>query len=173
MSIHVASPTDPAALIDAAVRSAEPELIEFRRDLHAHPELSWQEARSTERVASRLEAAGLRVRRLPRSGLIAEVGESGPLVALRGDLDALPVADRTDDPWRSTVDGVAHACGHDVHTSGLLGAGYALAAVHEAGLLPGRVRLLFFIPVDELPDSVRGAGGFGSTGYQTKAGASA
>ncbi|CAM3490000.1 amidohydrolase [Nocardioides dubius] len=139
------SPTPSAALelLRTTIVDAEPELLEFRRDLHAHPELSWQEARTTERVAARLEKAGLRVRRLPRSGLIAEVGESGPLVALRGDLDALPVEDRTTDPWVSTVPGVAHACGHDVHTTALMGAGYALAALHDAGLLPGRVRLLF------------------------------
>jgi amidohydrolase len=65
------------------------------------------------------------------------------MVALRADLDALPVNDTTTDPWRSQVPGVAHACGHDVHTTGLLGAGLALAEVHAAGLLPGRVRLLF------------------------------
>ena len=119
------------------------ELVDFRRDLHAHPELSWSEVRTTERVAMRLEEAGLRVRRMPRSGLIAEVGERGPLVALRADLDALPVEDRTDDPWASTVPGVAHACGHDVHATSLVGAGLALAELHAAGLLAGRVRLLF------------------------------
>ncbi|WP_235735779.1 hypothetical protein [Nocardioides alcanivorans] len=73
-----AAATDPAAgLIAGSIRELEPELLEFRRDLHAHPELSWQEARTTERVATRLEAAGLRVRRLPRSGLVAEVGRTG------------------------------------------------------------------------------------------------
>lgn len=123
--------------------AAETDLLAFRRDLHAHPELSWQESRTTELVAQRLEALGLRVRRLPRSGLIAEVGEGGSVVALRGDLDALPVQDLTADPWVSTVPGVSHACGHDVHTTALLGAGMAMAAVRDAGLLTGRVRLLF------------------------------
>ena len=65
------------------------------------------------------------------------------MVALRADLDALAVDDLTDDPWRSTVEGVAHACGHDVHTAALLGAGVALAQVHATAPLPGRVRLLF------------------------------
>jgi len=142
------STADPAAdeaskLIESLVDEHTPELLAFRRDLHAHPELSWSEARTTERIAARLEEAGLRVRRLPRSGLIAEVGESGRLVALRGDLDALPVDDRTNDPWRSTVEGVAHACGHDVHATALTGAGIALAETAARGLLPGRVRLLF------------------------------
>lgn len=139
----VARVGEAARLIARCLEEWEPELVDFRRDLHAHPELSWREARTTERVATRLETAGLRVRRLPRSGLIAEIGDSGPLVALRADLDALPVDDRTGDPWASTVPGVAHACGHDVHTTALLAAGRALAHVHAAGLLPGRVRLLF------------------------------
>ncbi len=137
------SQSDPRALVTATLERSGEELLAFRRDLHAHPELSWQEARTTERVATRLERAGLRVRRLPRSGLVAEVGESGPVVGLRGDLDALPVDDLTGDPWASSVPGVAHACGHDVHTTAMLGAGLALAAVHSAGLLRGRVRLLF------------------------------
>lgn len=135
--------SEATRLVAAAVETHAGELIRMRRDLHAHPELSWNEARTTELLAVRLEAAGLRVRRLPRSGLLAEVGESGSLTALRADLDALPVEDRTDDPWASTVPGVAHACGHDVHAAALAGAGLALAEVHRQGLLPGRVRLLF------------------------------
>jgi amidohydrolase len=132
-----------STLIAETVAKLDDELTALRRDLHAHPELSWSEVRTTERIATRLEEAGLRVRRMPRSGLIAEVGESGPLVALRADLDALPVEDRTDDPWASRVAGVAHACGHDVHATALVGAGLALAAAHAAGELHGRVRLLF------------------------------
>ena len=85
---------------------------------------------------------------LPRNGLLVDIGSGdGPLVALRADLDALPVDDRTDDPWASTVKGVAHACGHDVHAAALLGAGLALAAV--ADRLPGRVRLIFQ-PAEEI-----------------------
>lgn len=137
-------PTDDATrLIETIVDKHADELVEFRRDLHAHPELSWHEARTTEEIATRLEEAGLRVRRLPRSGLIAEVGEAGPLVGLRADLDGLPVEDRTEDPWRSQVEGVAHACGHDVHSAALVGAGLALAEVEARRMLPGRVRLLF------------------------------
>jgi amidohydrolase len=135
--------SSPSTLIAETIDKLDPELTELRRDLHAHPELSWSEVRTTERIATRLEEAGLRVRRIPRSGLIAEVGESGPLVALRADLDALPVEDLTDDPWASRVNGVAHACGHDVHAAALVGAGLALAEAYAAGELHGRVRLLF------------------------------
>ena len=80
-------------------------------------------------IAKRLDEAGLVAAALPRNGLVVDIGvRRRPLVALRADLDALPVEDRTDDPWTSTVPGVAHACGHDVHASALLGAGLALAA---------------------------------------------
>ncbi len=136
-------PSDVSPALAAVDRLAE-ELLAIRRDLHAHPELAWQEERTTALVAKRLEEAGVRVQLLPKSGLLAEVGAiDGPTVALRADLDALAVDDLTDDPWRSTVDGLAHACGHDVHTASLLGAGLALAEVHEATPLRGRVRLLF------------------------------
>ena len=130
-------------LIDAAVEAHRTELLELRRDLHANPELSWHEQRTTEVVAARLERAGLAVTRLPHTGLVVDVGEGGPVVALRADLDALPVEDLTTDAWVSTRPGVAHACGHDVHTAGLVGAGLALADLHRRGELPGRVRLLF------------------------------
>jgi amidohydrolase len=136
--------------VAAAVDTFADELIAFRRDLHAHPELAWQEERTTGLVAKRLETAGVRLQLLPKSGLLAEVGEpDGPVVALRADLDALPVDDFTDDPWASSNKGVAHACGHDVHTSALLGAGLALAKVHQRTPLPGRVRLLFQ-PAEEI-----------------------
>ncbi len=137
------STADASRVIESVVDKFGEELIEIRRDLHAHPELSWQESRTTEVVAARLADLGFVVRRLPGSGLIADLGSEGPVVALRADLDALPVDDRTGDPWASTAAGVAHACGHDVHTTCLLGAGIALAEVHQRGLLTGRVRLLF------------------------------
>lgn len=132
-----------ASLIETVVDDHGDELVAMRRDLHAHPELSWREVRTTALVGDRVRAAGWRVTELPRSGLIAELGDAGPVIGLRADLDALPVADLTGDPWASTVDGVTHACGHDVHTTALVGAAIALGRVHEQGLLPGRVRLLF------------------------------
>ena len=138
------------AHIDSAVAALHDELVDLRRDLHAHPELAWEEERTTALVAKRLDEEGVRVRLLPRSGLIAEVGETeGPAIALRADLDALPVDDRGGEPWASTVPGVAHACGHDVHTAALVGAGLALAALHRDRPIGGRVRLLFQ-PAEEI-----------------------
>ena len=90
-----------------------------------------------------LDGTGWAVSRLDGGGVIAEIGSGSRLVALRADLDALPVDDLVTDPWRSTVPGVAHACGHDVHTAGLVGAGLALAEANARGALAGRVRLLF------------------------------
>jgi amidohydrolase len=135
--------SDASRTIDTVIEKYADDLIELRRDLHAHPELSWAESRTSAVVADRLDAAGVRVSRLDRSGLVAEIGTAGPLIVLRADLDALPVADLTSDPWVSIVPGVAHACGHDVHAAGLVGAGLALAELHARGLLAGRVRLLF------------------------------
>jgi amidohydrolase len=136
--------------IDSAVEALHEELVDLRRDLHAHPELAWEEERTTALVAKRLDEEGVRVRLLPRSGLIAEIGKTdGPAVALRADLDALPVEDLGGQPWASTVPGVAHACGHDVHTAALVGAGLALAGLDRDNPLPGRVRLLFQ-PAEEI-----------------------
>jgi amidohydrolase len=143
-------PSPQLGRVAAVVDRLEGELIALRRDLHAHPELAWTEERTTVTVARRLEAVGVEIKLLPKSGLIAELGAAhGPLIALRADLDALPVEDRTKGPWRSTVDGMAHACGHDVHTAALVGAGLALAEAHLQEPLPGRVRLLFQ-PAEEI-----------------------
>jgi amidohydrolase len=132
------------AIVETVVDKREDDLVDLRRDLHAHPELSWQESRTTDLVGHHLDEVGWRLTRTGDSGLMADLGEGdSPRVALRADLDALPVNDLTNDPWRSQVPGVAHACGHDVHTAALLGAGLALAEVHASGQLPGRVRLLF------------------------------
>ena len=132
----------------ACVDELTAELLEFRRDLHAHPELSWHEERTTSLVTKRLGEAGLVTRPLGSTGVLVDIGENpGPVIGLRADLDALPVEDLIPDPWRSSIDGVAHACGHDVHTAGLVGAGLALQSV--AAELPGRVRLIFQ-PAEEI-----------------------
>jgi amidohydrolase len=135
------------AQVRAEVADLTEELVAIRRDLHRHPELSWQEERTSGVVAKRLADAGLDVRPLGATGLYADLGEGPGLIALRADLDALPVPDLTADPWSSEADGIAHACGHDVHTAGVLGAGLALARV--ADRLPGRVRLVFQ-PAEEI-----------------------
>jgi amidohydrolase len=137
---------DALAVVETVVDKNADNLVDLRRDLHAHPELSWQEVRTTDLVSHHLDEVGWRLTRTGESGLVAEIGdatEASRVVALRADLDALPVNDTTADPWASKVPGVAHACGHDVHTTGLLGAGLAIAEVHAEGLLRGRVRLLF------------------------------
>src|SRR5215468_17381 len=132
----------------------EAELIAFRRDLHAHPETGYREYRTTRRIQERLTAAGLRPLTLPKgTGLVVDIGEGpadGPVVALRADLDALPMPDEKNVPYRSTVPNACHACGHDVHTAVLLGTGLFLAARAAAGDLPGRVRLIFQ-PAEEVP----------------------
>ncbi|GAA2884849.1 M20 family metallopeptidase [Streptosporangium fragile] len=138
--------------LDTFLAGRERELIDFRKDLHMHPELAFAEYRTTQRVVERLTAAGLSPSVLPRgTGVICDLGSGdGPTVALRADLDALPVPDEKDVPYSSTVPGVCHACGHDVHTTVVLGTGLFLAQQAAAGLLPGRVRLIFQ-PAEELP----------------------
>jgi len=125
-----------------AARGAE--LVAVRRHIHAHPELSGQEFETAAMVARELAVAGLSPRFLPKgNGVICDVGVGDRVVALRADLDALPLPDTKDVPYRSVIDGACHACGHDVHTTILLGTGLALAQLAERGELPGRVRLLF------------------------------
>ena len=117
------------------------ELIAFRRDVHRHPELARRELRTTASITRVLTAAGIAYRVLPGgSGVIAEVGSGDRIVGLRGDIDALPLQEESGADFASEVPGVSHACGHDVHTTCLLGAALALSA---APALPGRVRLVF------------------------------
>ncbi|MFI7441152.1 M20 family metallopeptidase [Nonomuraea indica] len=138
--------------LDAFLAETEQDLVAFRRDLHMYPELGFAEYRTTQRIAERLTAAGLAPSVLPRgTGIICDVGSGdGPTVALRADIDALALQDEKDVPYRSTVPGSCHACGHDVHTTILLGTSLFLAQQAAAGLLPGRVRLIFQ-PAEELP----------------------
>jgi amidohydrolase len=129
--------------LDAAL----PALIELRRHLHRHPELSGQEQQTAALVAGELRRWGWQVREgVGRTGVLAELGPvHGPLVALRVDMDALPVEERTDLPYASCRQGLMHACGHDIHTTVGLGVAQLLAALAERQpeRLGARVRLLF------------------------------
>lgn len=138
--------------LDAFVASHSAALVELRRDLHAHPELGRLEVRTTQKVAARLRAAGLEPRLLPGgTGLLCDIGSDPPVVALRADLDALPLADSKSVAYRSTVDGACHACGHDVHTVVVLGAGLYLAGEAAAGRLDKGVRLIFQPAEEQMP----------------------
>lgn len=132
------------------------ELVAFRRDLHMHPELGNQEFRTTAAIKAWLEKAGLEPRVLAiGTGLVCDIGPRDspvPMLALRADIDALPIPDtKSECAYRSTVPDRAHACGHDVHTTVVLGAGLVLARLHEQGLLPRPVRLLFQPAEEVLP----------------------
>ncbi|GAA1404932.1 M20 family metallopeptidase [Oerskovia paurometabola] len=147
-SVHVLPRTVRGDRVVELAAAFEDELVAIRRDIHEHPEVSRTETRTTALIADRLRAAGLEPRLLPGTGLVCDIGD-GPdgaapgRVALRADIDALPVQDRCELPWASTTPGVAHACGHDVHATVVLGAGLVLAALAEQGELPRPVRLVF------------------------------
>lgn len=143
--------TDAVALAVAEVDRLLPHLISWRRELHAHPEVAYQETRTTAFLRDTLDAAGICVTPLPRTGLIADLGSTDPVrrVALRADLDALPVPEHSGLPFASTVDGVCHACGHDVHTTVVLGAALALQAI-ESVLVARRLAVrCIFQPAEE------------------------
>ncbi|MFN8094010.1 MAG: amidohydrolase, partial [Vicinamibacteria bacterium] len=152
-----------AARLDAALAANEGALLEWRRHLHQHPELGNREVETAKFVADKLRSFGLEPRTgVAKTGVVAviEGGKPGPVVALRADMDALPVAEAVDLPfasrvtttWEGKTVGVMHACGHDTHVAMLLDAAQALASVRKD--LPGRVVLLFQpaeegVPADE------------------------
>ena len=153
--------------LDAFLGRYETELIDFRRDLHAHPEPAYAEHRTTRLVAGRLAAAGLNPVLLPGStGLYVDIGPGGTRTALRADMDGLPMDDEKGVPYRSTIPGMCHACGHDVHTAMLVGTGLFLAERAASGLLADGVRLIFQ-PAEEAASgakSVIAAGALDSVG---------
>ena len=127
-------------------------LVDLRRAFHRHPELAFQEHRTAQRIAERLSALGIAVRTgVAKTGVVGDLGDAGPRIALRADMDALPIQEADDRPYASQVPGVMHACGHDVHIASLLGAAELLAQDAAAGRLPGQVRFLFQ-PAEEAQD---------------------
>lgn len=128
----------------AKARGLSDTLIDLRRQIHRHPELSFEEFQTARLVAERLEALGIAVRSgVAKTGVVGDLGQGRPRIALRADMDALPIQEANDVPYASQVPGVMHACGHDTHVAWLLGAAELLAGEHAAGRLPGSVRFLF------------------------------
>ncbi len=156
-------PLDEA--IHESARRLEAKVIAWRRDLHANPELGNREFRTSKIVADHLRSLGIEVRdKVAHTGVVGILrgGLPGPVVALRADMDALPVTEEVDVPFKSTVRtewsgmqcGVMHACGHDAHTAILMGVAEALAGIRER--IPGTVKF-FFQPAEEgPPDDERG-----------------
>ncbi len=137
-------------LMKEAVRRVLDEVITVRRTLHRRPELAHTEHRSTALLAEALANHGIsaRIRRPSGTGLVAELGTAGPVVAWRCDLDALPIQEPSTQPYASQNPGVMHACGHDAHAA--IGLGVALA-LSRLGQLPGRVRIIFQHSEESLP----------------------
>lgn len=142
---------DMAGIIAEETAAIADNMVFWRRDLHAHPEPSWHEYRTTARIRGVLEALGLEPHALSQpTGMWVDIAPEGrsPRVGLRADIDALHLTDTKDVSYRSTHEGVAHACGHDAHTAILLGTATVLTRLRDKGLLPRGVRL-FFQPAEE------------------------
>jgi len=131
----------PSAL--ELARAVESELIAIRRDLHQNPETAWQESRTSAKVADYCERLGLAVQRVAKTGVIATLnpGRPGLVMAFRADMDALPIQEETDLPFKAACPGKGHLCGHDAHTAMLLGAARILAQAREK--IPFQVRFIF------------------------------
>jgi amidohydrolase len=141
---------EPGRRIREAVAAIEPGLVAIRRDIHAHPELAFEETRTAGIVAAELARLAIPHRSgIGRTGVIGviEGGRPGPTLAIRADMDALPIHEDTGLPFASTVAGKMHACGHDIHTSTLLGVAAVLRDL--APQLAGRV-VLVFQPAEEV-----------------------
>jgi amidohydrolase len=146
-------------VVDQKATAILPQVIEWRRYLHQHPELSNREYKTAEYIAAHLKKLGLEVQTgIAKTGIVAILrgGQPGPVVALRADMDALPVKERVDIPFKSTVRAeymgdtvsVMHACGHDSHVAMLMGAAEVLSAMKKD--VPGTVKF-FFQPAEEGP----------------------
>ncbi len=133
-----------------AARELSGQITDWRRDFHMHPELGFHEFRTSAKVADELRALGLETATgIGKTGVVAVIGEGKPVVAIRADMDALPLQEKNDVPYASQTPNVMHACGHDSHTAMLLGAARILAAMPDRP--PGEIRLLFQ-PCEETDD---------------------
>jgi amidohydrolase len=135
---------DPQSAIRDIAARIEPELIEIRRDIHAHPELAFEEVRTAGVVARELARLGVAHQTgVAKTGVVGliEGGRPGPVLAIRADMDALPIQEQTGLPFASTIEGKMHACGHDIHTTTLLGVAAVLKEL--APQLAGTVKLIF------------------------------
>ncbi len=160
-AIAVLAAAPAAATPDAEIRAAAeriaPQVVSVRRALHAYPELSNREERTGRLIAERLRAQGLEVRYpVAKTGVVGVLrgGQPGPVVALRADIDALPIEEKTDLSFKSQVKGVMHACGHDAHTAILLGTVEVLASLKDR--LPGTVVFLFQPAEEGAPEGEEG-----------------
>jgi amidohydrolase len=125
------------------------QLSELRRTFHRHPELSFQETKTAEFIADRLGELGMTVQTgIAKTGVVAYMGQDSPTIALRADMDALPITEVDDRPHRSQVPGVMHACGHDAHMACVLGAAMLLSGTN----LPGRVCFVFQPSEEKMDD---------------------
>jgi amidohydrolase len=138
--------------LDAWLADHAAEIVAARRHIHANPRLSRQEHDTADYVAARLAEAGLTPQLIPDgTGLTCDIGAGDRVIAIRADMDALPIRDPKQVPYRSTVEGVCHACGHDAHTAMLLGVGRVLAELERREGLPGRFRLVFQPSEEQFP----------------------
>jgi amidohydrolase len=145
-------PHDPEhAWLDDWLADNIDDLVALRRQIHSHPELGYAEHETTALIERELQLAGLRPRTLPvGTGTLADLGSGTRTIALRADIDALPLTDAKDVPYRSTQPGACHACGHDAHTTMLVGAARALASLPSLPAV-GRVRFVFQPAEESVP----------------------
>lgn len=143
--------SDPSKLIGPWLLPKVEELIAFRRDLHAHPELSRKEFRTTDKIVERLTEAGLAPKRFENTGLYVDIGHGPIATALRGDIDALPLVEDTGLEFSSGNPGVTHACGHDIHTTVMVGVALILGEIDAQTPLGGTVRIIFQPAEETMP----------------------
>ena len=158
LTTYASAQSPYSAAIDAKSTAIAPKLVEWRRHIHQNPELGNREVKTQEYIAAHLSKLGIEVTKLAKTGVMGVLkgGKPGPVIALRADIDALPVKERVDVPYKSTVMAdymgnnvpVMHACGHDTHTSILMGTAEVLASMKKD--ISGTIKF-FFQPAEEGP----------------------